>query len=139
MLLLTVLLVVLVTVATGFEMVFGAMELLAIVDVVDGGAAADVNAVDVVANGVTLDAGADIVAAALVTVCDRTTAGFSHTFDGGIDRALLLTFGSICRISTSGSLTSAPINMEACLVASAEPLIVIIRSFCDLPCFSTSM
>lgn len=80
--------------------------------------------------------GAGIV---LVTACETAIAGFSTTFDGGTERALLLTFGSICRISTSGSLTKAPISTDACFVASVVPLMVIMRSFCDLPCFSTSI
>lgn len=119
------LIVVLTTVDTGFVETFDPIVLLA------GGGSADA------------DADAAVVAAAtgvavLVTACIGAT-GFSTTFEGGTDRALLLTFGSICRISTSGSLTSAPIKREACLVASVEPLIVIMRSFWDFPCFSTSM
>lgn len=52
----------------------------------------------------------------------------SQTFDGGRLRALLLTFGNICRMSTSGSLINAAISTWACLVASSAPLIVIERS-----------
>lgn len=51
----------------------------------------------------------------------------------------VLCFGSICRMSTSGSLISVAISVWACLVASSEPLIVIDRSPWTLPCFSTSM
>lgn len=51
----------------------------------------------------------------------------------------VLCFGSICRMSTSGSLMSVAIRVWACLVASSEPLIVIDRSPWTLPCFSTSM
>lgn len=51
----------------------------------------------------------------------------------------VLCFGSICRMSTSGSLISVAIRVWACLVASSEPLIVMDRSPCTLPCFSTSM
>lgn len=40
----------------------------------------------------------------------------------------VLCFGSICRMSTSGSLISVAIRVCACLVASSEPLIVIDRS-----------
>lgn len=40
----------------------------------------------------------------------------------------VLCFGSICRMSTSGSLISVAIRVWACLVASSEPLIVIDRS-----------
>lgn len=52
----------------------------------------------------------------------------SQTLDGGTLRALLFTFGSICKISTSGSLMRAVIKTCACLVASKAPLIVIDRS-----------
>lgn len=51
----------------------------------------------------------------------------------------VLCFGSICKMSTSGSLMRVAIRVWACLVASNEPLMVIDRSPWTLPCFSTSM
>lgn len=52
---------------------------------------------------------------------------------------VLLVFGNIDKISTSGSLISVVIRLCACLVASLEPLIVMILSPCPLLCFSTSI
>lgn len=46
---------------------------------------------------------------------------------------------NIDKMSASGSFTKVEIKMWACLVASTPPLIVIERSPCVLPCFSTSI
>lgn len=51
----------------------------------------------------------------------------------------VLCLGSICRMSTSGSLMRVAISECACLVASSDPLMVMDRSPGTLPCFSTSM
>jgi Na+-transporting methylmalonyl-CoA/oxaloacetate decarboxylase gamma subunit len=97
------------------------------------------------ANDVTMEVGTEV-------------NGFSQTFVGGggagvvvvVDDVVTLLVvdlfegnklfrGNIDKISASGSFTKAEIKKCACLVASGTPFIVIDRSPCVLPCFSTSI
>lgn len=80
---------------------------------------------------------ADNVGAIDVTAIELPTEAVGTGADGTDeddeeeeDEVLLavLCFGSICKISTSGSLMRVAINEWACLVASSEPFIVIDRS-----------
>lgn len=73
------------------------------------------------------------------TGIDTDAAGADGTEEMVLLVVAVLCFGSICRMSTSGSLIRVAISVWACLVASSEPLIVMDRSPCTLPCFSTSM